>query len=79
MRMTQKSIMMGLKDGPPKMSLVVSGFEFGIEYSSGRGNLRHTAINCLKGFMAVSLFSTVPVRLYAKKAVRHSAITCLHH
>lgn len=47
------------------VSLVVSGFEFGIEYSSGRGNLRHTAINCLKGFMAVSLFSTVPVRLYA--------------
>ena len=28
------------------VSLVVSGFEFGIEYSSGRGNLRHTAINC---------------------------------
>ena len=47
------------------VSLVVSGFEFGIEYSSGRGNLRHTAINCLKGFMAVSLFSTVPVPLYA--------------
>ena len=47
------------------VSLVVSFFEFGIEYSSGRGNIRHTAINCLKGFMAVSLFSTVPVRLYA--------------
>jgi len=47
------------------VSLVVACFEFGIEYSSGRGNLRHTAINCLKGFMAVSLFSTVPVRLYA--------------
>ena len=46
-------------------SLVVACFEFGIEYSSGRGNIRHTAINCLKGFMAVSLFSTVPVRLYA--------------
>mgnify|MGYP001115458721 FL=1 len=47
------------------VSLVVSCFEFGIEYSSGRGNIRHTAINCFKGFMAVSLFSTVPVRLYA--------------
>ena len=47
------------------VSLVVSCFEFGIEYSSGRGNIRQTAVNCLKGFMAVSLFSTVPVRLYA--------------
>ena len=45
--------------------LVVSAFEFGIEYSSGRGNLQQTAINALKGFMAVSLFTTVPVRLYA--------------
>ena len=47
------------------VSLVVSCFEVGIEYSSGRGNIRQTAMNCLKGFMAVSLFSTVPVRLYA--------------
>ena len=47
------------------VSLVVACFEFGIEYSSGRGNIRQTSINCLKGFMAVSLFSTVPVRLYA--------------
>ena len=47
------------------VSLVVSAFEFGIEYSSGRGNLQQTAINALKGFMAVSLFTTVPVRLYA--------------
>ena len=47
------------------VSLVVSCFEFGIEYSSGRGNIRQTAMNCLKGFMAVSLFTTVPVRLYA--------------
>ena len=47
------------------VSIVVSCFEFGIEYSSGRGNIRQTAVNCLKGFMAVSLFSTVPVRLYA--------------
>ena len=44
------------------VSLVVSYFEFGLEYSSGRGNIRQTAINCLKGFMAVSLFSTVPVK-----------------
>ena len=47
------------------VSLVVSGFEFGIEYSTGRGNLQQTAVNTIKGFMAVSLFSAVPVRLYA--------------
>ena len=45
-------------------SVVVCAFECGIEYSSGRGNIRQTAINILKGFMAVSLFTVVPVRLY---------------
>ena len=57
------------------VSLVVACFEFGIEYSSGRGNIRHTAINCLKGFMAVSLFSTVPVRLYALSVSLQASIT----
>ena len=47
------------------ISIVVSGFEFGIEYSTGRGNLRQTALNAIKGFMAVSLFTVVPVRLYS--------------
>ena len=44
--------------------LVVACFETGVEYSSGRGNIREAALNAIKGFMAVSLFSTVPVRLY---------------
>ena len=47
------------------VSVVVSGFEFGIEYSTGRGNLQQTAVNILKGFLAVGLFTTVPVRLYS--------------
>lgn len=46
-------------------SVVVCAFECGIEYSSGRGNVQRTAMGALKGFMAVSLFTTVPVRLYA--------------
>lgn len=29
-----------------------------------RGNIRETALNAIKGFMAVSLFTVVPVRLY---------------
>ena len=47
------------------VSLIVSGFEFGIEYASGRGNIQQTALNAIKGFLAVSLFTTVPVRLYS--------------
>ena len=46
------------------VSLVVSAFECGIEYASGRTNIQQTALNILKGFFAVSLFSTLPVRLY---------------
>ena len=46
------------------VSLVVCAFEFGIEYTTGRANLQHTALNAIKGFLAVSLFTTVPVRLY---------------
>ena len=46
-----------------KESRAISGC--GIEYSSSRGNVRQTALNALKGFMAVSLFTIVPVRLYA--------------
>ena len=46
-------------------SVVVCAFECGIEYSTGRGNLQQTALNIIKGFLAVSLFTVVPVRLYA--------------
>ncbi len=35
------------------VSLVVSGFEFGIEYSTGRGNLQQTALNAIKAVAAV--------------------------
>ena len=47
------------------VSLVVCAFEFGIEYTTGRAILQHTALNAIKGFLAVSLFTTVPIRLYA--------------
>ena len=47
------------------VSLVVCAFEFGIEYSTGRANLKHTALNAIKGLLAASLFSVLPVRLYA--------------
>lgn len=47
------------------VSLVVCIFEFGVEYSTGRANIQQTAINILKGFLSVCLFTTVPVRLYS--------------
>ena len=46
------------------MGLVVACFECGVEYSSGRGNVKEAALNAIKGFLAVSLFTQVPVRLY---------------
>mgnify|MGYP000027063847 FL=1 len=47
------------------VGLVVSCFETGVEYSAGRGNVKETALNAMKGFLAVSLFTQVPVKLYA--------------
>ena len=44
--------------------IVVAAFECGIEYQSGRGSIRDTALNVIKGFLAASLFSVVPVELY---------------
>ena len=46
------------------VGLVVACFECGVEYSGGRGNVRETVLNAIKGFLAVSLFTQVPVRLY---------------
>ncbi len=46
------------------VGLVVAVFETAIEYQSGRGSIKETALNAIKGFMAVSLFTVVPIRLY---------------
>ena len=55
--------------------LVVACFECGIEYSSGRGNIRETALNAIKGFMALSLFTVVPVRLYELSVTLQGQLT----
>ena len=57
------------------VSLVVCAFECAIEYSNGRGNIKQTALNIIKGFMAVSLFSVVPVRLYALSVSLQGTLT----
>lgn len=45
--------------------LTVCIFDVAIEsQSQGRVNVRSAAINCLKGFLAVNLFTIVPIELY---------------
>jgi len=58
--------------------LVVACFECGIEYSSGRGNLKETALCAIKGFMAVSLFTVVPIRLYELSVTLQASLTTGH-
>lgn len=55
--------------------LVVSVFECAIEYQSGRGSVRDAALNAVKGFLAVGLFSTVPVELYQMSVSLQSSFT----
>lgn len=46
------------------VALVVTGFQCALEYSNGRGNIQGTAMDLIKGFLAVNLFTVVPIRLY---------------
>lgn len=55
--------------------LVVSAFECGIECSNGRNKVKDALLNSLKGFLAVSLFTTVPVRLYELAISLQSELT----
>jgi hypothetical protein len=57
------------------IGLVVAAFEAGIEHSSGRGNIKETALNAIKGFMAASLFFIVPVELYKLSVNLQSSLT----
>lgn len=44
--------------------LLVAVFDLAIEYQSGRANIQNTCLNVLKEFIAVSLFTKVPIELY---------------
>lgn len=57
------------------VSIVVCAFECAIEYSNGRGSVQQTALNIIKGFMAVSLFTVLPVRLYALSVSLQGTLT----
>lgn len=45
--------------------LIVAVFDTAIAYESGQANIKNTCINVLKGFMAASLITVVPQRLYS--------------
>lgn len=45
--------------------LIVAVFDCAIAYENGSANIKNTAINILKGFMAASLITVVPQRLYS--------------
>lgn len=55
------------------VGIVVCVFETAMEYQNGRGNVRETALNVLKGFFAVNLFHVLPVALYTS-AVKWQAM-----
>ena len=44
--------------------VVVSVFDVAVEYQTGRANIKSTAINILKGFLACGMIGTVPIELY---------------
>lgn len=46
------------------VGIIVALFDFAIESQSGRGDPKALAMNIIKGFMATSLFTVVPVKLY---------------
>lgn len=45
-------------------SIVVAVFEFAIESQNGRADPKGMALNIIKGFFAVNLFSFVPIKLF---------------
>ena len=46
-----------------------------INFQNGRGNIKETGLNAIKGFLAASLFSTVPVELYKLAISLQSELT----
>lgn len=46
------------------VGLVVSAMDLAIEYQNGRASIHGTALNWIKGFMAVNLFTITPIELY---------------
>ena len=46
------------------IALVVAVFDVAIGWQNGQGNIKDAALGAIKGFMAASLFTIVPIELY---------------
>ena len=46
------------------VALVVAVFDTAIAWQNGQGNIKDAALGAIKGFMAVNLFTVVPIELY---------------
>ena len=57
------------------VGLVVAAFEVGIEYQTGRANVKDAMLNALKGFLAVGCFTTVPIELYKLSVELQASLT----
>lgn len=57
------------------VGLVVSVFETGIEYQNGRASIKDTAMNAVKGFLAVGCFTVVPIELYKLSVNLQASLT----
>lgn len=57
------------------VGLVVAIFEVGIEYQTGRANVKDAALNAVKGFLAVGCFTLVPVELYKLSITLQASLT----
>ena len=46
------------------VALVIAVFDTAIAWQNGQGNIKDAALGAIKGFMAVNLFTVVPIELY---------------
>lgn len=57
------------------VGIIVALFEFAIESQNGRGDPKALALNIIKGFMAVNLFTVVPVKLFGLSVAMQSSMS----
>lgn len=57
------------------VGIIVALFDFAIESQNGRGDPKALAMNIIKGFMATSLFTVVPVKLYGLAVAMQSSMS----
>jgi len=57
------------------VGIIVALFEYAIESQNGRSDPKALALNIIKGFMAVNLFTVVPLKLYGFAVAMQSSMS----